>query len=283
MEEILVKCPAKINLSLDVIGKRNDGYHELQMIMQSVALYDEILIEKSSKGITVNCDNLLVPDGEKNICYKIASILFERYKLNGGININIKKQIPVAAGLAGGSTDAAGVIEGINSLYGLDMSIDEMLQIGKCVGADVPFCVYKGTALAKGVGEFLTRLNGVDAWVVLAKPDISVSTAGVFSEFKLDEIIKRPDTELMIKLINEGNLEGLAENMVNVLETVTIKKYPIISEIKNIMLEFGASGSLMSGSGPTVFGIFQSKSVGEKCYHRLRDYLKEVYFVKTVF
>lgn len=282
MDEIIVKCPAKINLSLDVIGKRNDGYHELEMIMQSVALYDEVILKKANNDIMVTCSNPMVPSGVNNICYKIAKILFEKYKLDGGITIEIKKQIPVAAGLAGGSTDAAGVIEGVNALYELNMTIEEMMEIGKSVGADVPFCIHKGTALARGIGEDITRLNSINVWVVLAKPDISVSTAAVFSGLKLSEIIKHPDTGLLTDYINDGEIEYLSENMVNVLETVTIKKYPVIAEIKNIMLEFGAIGSLMSGSGPTVFGIFDNRSIGEKCYHRLRDYLKEVYFVNTV-
>lgn len=281
MDKILVECPAKINLSLDVIGKREDGYHNLKMIMQSITLFDEVTLEKSSNNITISCNNSNIPVNKDNICYKVAKSMMEKYNLEGGIKILINKNIPIAAGLAGGSTDAAGVIKGINKLYNLNLSIDVMKQIGLSVGADVPFCISMGTALAEGVGEIITRLNPVKAWCVLAKPDISVSTGAVFGNLKINEIIKHPDTELLIEYINNNDLENLSENMVNVLETVTIKKYPIILEIKNIMMEFNALGSLMSGSGPTVFGLFDDRSAAEKCYHRLRDYLKEVYLVST--
>lgn len=281
MEKISIKCPAKINLSLDVIGKREDGYHELKMIMQSVALFDEVTLEKTDKNINILCDNANVPLDQGNICYKVAANMIEKYKLEGGINISIIKNIPIAAGLAGGSADAAGVIEGINILYELNLDISEMMELGLAVGADVPFCINKGTALATGIGEVITRLRPVKAWCVLAKPEVAVSTAGVFGELKLDEVVKRPNTEQLMEYIRENDLENLAQNMVNVLEIVTIKQQPIIFEIKNIMLEFNALGSLMSGSGPTVFGLFANKNAAERCYHRLIDYLKEVYIVST--
>jgi 4-diphosphocytidyl-2-C-methyl-D-erythritol kinase len=282
MERINIECPAKINLSLDVLGKRNDGYHELRMIMQSIDLYDEIILEKTSDGISICCDNKAVPTDQTNICYKVAVKLFEKYSIKGGINIKIIKRIPIAAGLAGGSADAAGVIEGINKLYELGMTTEEMFEAGLSVGADVPFCLLKGTALAEGIGEVLTPLKTLKAWCVIAKPNIAVSTASVFQEYREEEVKHHPDTELLIKLVKEGDLPVLAENMINVLESVTIKKYEIIDQIKNIMLQYGALGSLMSGSGPTVFGIFDSKATAEKCYHRLSDYLKEVYLTKTI-
>lgn len=281
MNNITLNCPAKINLSLDVIGKREDGYHDLKMIMQSVSLFDYVTLEKNHGTINISCDNNNIPLDKNNICYKAASKMMQKYEIPGGLNICINKNIPVAAGLAGGSTDAAGVIEGINQLYELNLDLDEMMKIGLTVGADVPFCLNKGTALAEGVGEIITKLNGVSAWCVLAKPDIAVSTASVFGSFRMDDVVKHPNTDMLIKFVNDGNLENLAENMVNVLETVTIKEYPIIFEIKNIMMEFDSLGSLMSGSGPTVFGLFQDKNKAEKCYHRLRDYLKEVYLVNT--
>lgn len=281
MNRVSVRCPGKINLSLDVVGKREDGYHELKMIMQSIGLYDEITIEKVENGIFVSGNKSNIPVGENNICYKVAKIMIDEYKLNGGLNIFINKNIPIAAGLAGGSTDAAGVIEGINELFGLNLTVDEMMKIGVRVGADVPFCIFKGTALAEGIGEKLTRLKEVKTWCVLAKPDIDVSTKSVFGSMKLDEVVKRPNTDLLLEYIDDNDLENLSQNMVNVLETVTMKQYPVIFEIKNIMMEFNALGSLMSGSGPTVFGLFHDKPTAEKCYHRLRDYLKEVYLVST--
>jgi 4-diphosphocytidyl-2-C-methyl-D-erythritol kinase len=267
---------------LDVLSRRDDGYHELDMIMQSVALYDEILLQKTQAGIEVCCSNSTVPQGQSNICYKAACRIFDLYDIKGGIKIQINKKIPIAAGLAGGSTDAAGVIEGINKLYDLGLDQQQMMELGKEIGSDVPFCIHKGTAIARGVGEKLEKLKNFNAWIVLAKPNISVSTATVFGDLKLGEIIKHPDTIKLIDYLEHEELELLAENMVNVLETVTIKKHPVIAEIKNIMLEFGAAGSLMSGSGPTVFGIFKDKISGEKCYHRLRDYLVEVYYVSTI-
>lgn len=283
MEAIRIKCPAKINLALDVIGKRSDGYHDLDMIMQTISLFDELTLKKTEEtGIFIDCINKDVPVDEHNICWRIARILFDRFGLSGGISIHINKTIPVAAGLAGGSADAAGVIIGINRLYELCLSEQDMMELGKMVGADVPFCIHRGTAQVQGIGEQITRLKSFKANIVLAKPDISVSTASIFNELKLDEIVKRPDMQLLIHSIEHSDLETLSENMVNVLETVTIKKHGIIEEIKNIMHQFGALGSLMSGSGPSVFGIFENKASAEKCYHRLRDYLKQVYLVEAV-
>lgn len=283
MEDILVKCPAKINLSLDVIGKREDGYHLLRMIMQAISLFDEVKIEKRKEGIKVNCNNQSIPQNSSNTAYKAAELMFEKYKLEGGVEIYIEKNIPVAAGLAGGSTDAAGVIKGIDRLFGLNISEEEMMETGLKVGADVPYCILGGTALAEGIGERLTPLNPVkDIWCLIAKPDISVSTKDVYGKLKIDEISRHPDTDQLIYYIQRNDIESLAKNMVNVLETVTIKDHPIIFEIKNIMMDYHALGSMMSGSGPTVFGLFDDRDLAEACYNRLRDYLKEVYLVKTI-
>lgn len=282
MEDILVKCPAKINLSLDVTGKRQDGYHLLRMIMQTISLFDEVRIEKRKDGIRVNCNNQSIPQNSSNTAYKAALLMFEQYKLQGGVEIYIEKNIPVAAGLAGGSADAAGVIKGINKLYNLNLKMEEMAEIGLRVGADVPYCLTGGTALAEGIGERLTPLKALkETWCLIAKPDISVSTAEVYGKLKVDEIFKHPNTEELIYYIQEGDVESLSHNMVNVLELVTIKEHPVIFEIKNIMVEYHAYGSLMSGSGPTVFGLFGDRESAEACYNRLRDYLKEVYLVKT--
>ncbi|MCX7883835.1 MAG: 4-(cytidine 5'-diphospho)-2-C-methyl-D-erythritol kinase [Caloramator sp.] len=282
MDEIKIICPAKINLSLDVTGKREDGYHFVKMIMQSISLEDVVTVRKIKDGIKIYCDSTDVPCNETNSAYKVAKLMFERYKIEGGVEILIDKKIPVAAGLAGGSTDAAGVIKGINILYDLNISLNDMMDLGVKIGADVPYCIIGGTALAEGIGEILTPIKPVEnLWCVLAKPQFAVSTREVYSRLKIDEIPKHPDINKLITYIEKKDYKNLAENMINVLETVTIKDYPVIFEIKNIMMEFEALGSLMSGSGPTVFGLFENKSSAERCYNRLRDYLKEVFLVKT--
>lgn len=281
MDNISVVCPAKINISLDVVGKREDGYHLLKTIMQNVELFDVITIEKISEGIELKCSKEWIPCDARNTAYKAARLMLEEFKLDSGVKINIEKRIPVAAGLAGGSTDAAGVICGINSLFNLNLSEKEMMDIGVKVGADVPFCIMQRTSLAEGIGEKLTPLTPLnDSWVILAKPPISVSTQYVYRNLKIQEITRHPDTERLMDYINKGDIKAVSKNMVNVLETVTIKDYPVIYEIKKMMMEFHALGSLMSGSGPTVFGIFKDKSTAEGCYNRLKDYLKEVYMVK---
>jgi 4-diphosphocytidyl-2-C-methyl-D-erythritol kinase len=281
MDKVLIKCPAKINLSLDVVGKLENGYHKLEMIMQSVALYDKVTLEKNDGGINIYCSNKNVPSDGNNTCHKAARSMKEKFGLPGGIDITIDKNIPIAAGLAGGSTDAAGVILGIDKLYDLNLSKNEMIDIGVKVGADIPFCISSGTAFVTGIGEVIKKLPLLGSWCVLAKPDISVSTAEVFKNFRMEEVLKHPDTETLLEYVNKGDIEQLSQNMINVLEIVTTKENPIILDIKNIMMEYDALGSLMSGSGPTVFGLFDDKNTAEKCYHRLRDYLKEVYLVRT--
>lgn len=280
MESIIVDSPAKINLSLDVVGKREDGYHLLEMIMQTISLYDKVRISKSSE-MMVTCNAQGVPCDKSNIVYKAAELMKNRYNIDENFKIEIEKNIPVAAGLAGGSTNGAAVIKGINELYSLNVSKDEMMEIGLKLGADVPFFFEGGTCLAEGIGEKLTKLSDVSCSIVVAKPPIFVSTKYVYQNLKLDEIVIHPNTKRLIEYIKENNIRHLADSMVNVLESVTIKEYPVIQEIKNIMLEFGALGSMMSGSGPSVFGIFEDIKDAQKCHNRLRDYIKEVYVVNT--
>lgn len=282
MNSIKIKCPAKINLSLDVVGKRQDGYHSVKMLMQSIGLFDELAVEKGNEGIRIYCDKISIPCNETNTTYKAAKLIIDKYGITDGADINIAKKIPVAAGLAGGSTDAAGVIYALNEIFGLHMTTEVMRDIGLKVGADVPFCISGGTSLAEGIGEILTPLKPLaGAWCVVAKPSVSVSTKDVYSRLKIDEIPKHPDTGRLIEYINRNDIKSLSLNMINVLENVTVKMHPVIFEIKNIMLEFDALGSIMSGSGPSVFGLFDNRNAAEKCYNRLRDYLKEVYLVKT--
>lgn len=282
MNTISLKCPAKINLSLDVVGKREDGYHLLRMIMQTVSLFDEITVTKGQDDIRVYCENVNVPSNESNIAYKAAKVMIDTYRLGGGVDIVINKNIPVAAGLAGGSTDAAGVIKAMDKLYSLNLGTKEMMDIGLRLGADVPYCISGGTALAEGIGERLTPIEPIkETWCLLAKPPVGVSTVEVYKSLKLDEVSVHPDTDRLITYIKNRDINRLASNMVNVLEAVTIKKHNVISEIKNIMMEFHALGSLMSGSGPTVFGLFDDEDLAKRCYNRLRECLREVYLVKT--
>lgn len=282
MDKVTVRCPGKINISLDVVGKREDGYHLLKTIMQNISLFDEVTVKKSDKGINIYCNNGNIPCDSSNIAYKAARIVLDKFNIKSGVDIIIEKRIPIAAGLAGGSTDAAGVIRAMNEIFELNMSIGDMMEIGIMIGADVPFCILQNTALAEGIGEALTLLIPLeDVWCVLAKPDISISTKEVYSKLKLDEIPRHPNTLRIKEYIEKKDIKNMALNMINVLETVTIKENPIIFNIKNIMMEFHALGSLMSGSGPAVFGIFEDRVSAERCYNRLRDYLKEVFLVTT--
>ena len=282
MDKVTIKCPGKINLSLDVVGVREDGYHLLKTIMQNISLFDEVTVKKTEGDINLYCNNGHVPCNSSNTAYKAASLIIDKYNIKAGVDIIIEKRIPIAAGLAGGSTDAAGVIKAMNELFELGMSDGEMMEIGIRIGADVPFCILESTALAEGIGEILIPLSPIeDVWCVLAKPDISISTKEIYTKLKIDEIPKHPNTLKLQEYIDKKDIHNIAQNMINVLETVTIRENPVIFDIKNIMMEFHALGSLMSGSGPTVFGVFEDKIAAEKCYNRLRDYLKEVFLVKT--
>lgn len=283
MDSLVLNANAKINLSLDVLGKRQDGYHEVRMIMQSINLHDEIFIEVVESGIDLTCNKTWIPSGNSNIAYKSAALLMKKYPISKGVKIRINKNIPVAAGLAGGSTDAAAVLKGMNNLFSLGISDDELMVLGKEIGADVPFCLMGGTALAEGIGEKLTCLSPFnDISVVLAKPRVSVSTAWVYGNLNLEKITSRPDTNFLLKAIDNKDIIGLAKNMRNVLEDVTVDKYPVIEEIKDVLVKNGALGSLMSGSGPTVFGIFEDKHSAKKAYSSLRNEKWECYIAETL-
>ncbi|SEF38699.1 4-diphosphocytidyl-2-C-methyl-D-erythritol kinase [Caloramator fervidus] len=283
MESISLKCPAKVNLSLDVVGKREDGYHLLRMINQSVSLYDYIKVEKFKKGIVVTSNKYDIPLDSSNTCYKAAKCILEKFQIDSGVKIHIEKNIPYGAGLGGGSSDAAGVIKAMKELFNLNMSLEDMMNIGVLVGADVPYCIVNRTSLVEGIGEVVTPIEKIeDLYIVIAKPKVNISTKEVYSKLKLDEINKRPDIDKLLNYIKAKNYKMLASNMVNVLETVTLVEYPILNEIKNIMLEFNAEGSIMTGSGSAIIGVFQDKKQAEICYNRLRDYLKDVFLVKTV-
>lgn len=262
MKKTEVKAQAKINLTLDVLEKRADGYHEVEMVMQSIELSDTVVIEeKPERGIEVFSDNPLLPGGEENIAYRAAKLLTDMAGFDKGIRITIKKNIPLAAGLAGGSADAAAVLKGINSLFELGLTGRELAEKAALIGSDVPFCIMGGTSLARGRGEILTRLPDVpEIWVVLAKPPLEVSTAEIYRHFKLHRVSTRPSTTAMIEAIETGSVNSIIANLANVLEQVTLNRYPVVAEVKKAMLEAGAAGVLMSGSGPTVFGICGSRN-----------------------
>ncbi|MTI69381.1 MAG: 4-(cytidine 5'-diphospho)-2-C-methyl-D-erythritol kinase [Firmicutes bacterium] len=274
---------AKINLALDVIGKRNDGYHELRMIMQQVNLKDKITIKERKKDVVIKCDNPLVPTDESNLVYKAYEILKNKFNIDKGIYIEIEKNIPVAAGLAGGSSNAAAVLKGLNKLWNLNLADKELMDIAVNIGADVPYCIMGKTALAEGIGEKLTKLPSFsDKFILLTKPNIEVSTAYVYKNLNFKEIDKRPDVFSIIEAMNNNDLNFVANNMINVLENVTTKEYSIINEIKQTMVKYNALGSLMSGSGPTVFGIFDNEKDIKKCRDKLKEEFKEVFIAKTL-
>lgn len=281
LDTLLIKAMGKINLSLDVLRKRDDGYHEVRMIMQTVNLYDELLISQNQNGkIDINCDKKWLPCNENNLIYKAAKLLLDSANENRGVKIELTKRIPVAAGMAGGSSDAAATLVGLNKFFNLGYSLEELRILGVKIGADVPYCIMGGTALSEGIGEILTPLKGApECFVVLAKPDINVSTKYVYENLHADTLKVHPDIDGMVESIKRGDLRLIADKMGNVLETVTIQKYPIISKMKESLLKDGAMNSLMSGSGPTVFGLFTDK---KKATIAL-NHLKKQGFVKQGF
>lgn len=274
---IKIKAPAKINLTLDVTGRRNDGYHNLEMVMQTISVYDEleisILPENPEKPIIFNMDKEL-PDKippEKNLVYKAASVMKEKYNIKNSFNIFLKKNIPAAAGLAGGSTDCAATLTAINRLCQLGLTDEELCQTGVSLGADVPYCIKKGTMLSQGIGDILSPLPALgQIWLVLINPGISVSTAYVYKHLELDKFPCHPGTDKMIKAIQDNNIQHIASCLFNVMETVTIKEYPVLDEIKKYLSDNGAEGALMSGSGPTIFGIFENDDKAKAAYHKAK-------------
>lgn len=268
-----IEGKAKINLTLDILGKRPDGYHEVAMIMQSVALHDTLSLEKMREGIGLKINVPWMKADESNLVWKAAALVQERCGLKGGVNIHLTKRIPVAAGLAGGSADAAAVLRGMDRLYGLGLSDEELCALGAELGSDIPFCLMGGTMLSTGRGEVLRRLKGMPtAWVVLAKPRVSVSTAWAYQNYDDQGAERHPDNELVEKKIIAQDLKAMAPLLCNVLESVTIKKYEVIERYKKLMLEKGALVSMMSGSGPTVFGLTAKK--GEAL--RIAGFLRHV-------
>lgn len=278
MGNILIKkTPAKINLTLDVTGKLENGYHTLSMIMQSIDVCDELSFEKTADETILFSMNKELPDkipAEKNLVYKAAKLMKDTFKIDGGFKIHLTKNIPAAAGLAGGSSDCAATLIGINELCGLGLDIEKLCEIGVKLGADVPFCIRKGTMLAEGIGEILTPLTPLTGIpVLLIKPNISISTPYVYKHLKLNKLDYHPDNKAVISYIKDKNIKKIAASLSNVLETVTIPENPIIAELKRYLTEIGAIGSLMSGSGPTTFGIFKNMETAKKAYEKAKaDY-----------
>lgn len=274
MEDTLqLKAYAKINLALDVVGKREDGYHEVRMIMQTVKLYDKLtfrLLEEDAIRLKTNVGFL--PCDENNLIYKAVQCLKEQYHVKQGMEIDLYKCIPVAAGMAGGSTDCAAALIGASKLFGLHLDKQTLMKIGVRLGADVPYCIMRGTALSEGIGEILTPLPSIpDCRILIAKPPVGVSTKFVYEHLDGQGIEIHPDVDGMIQAIREGNLLGITDRMGNVLENVTIPECPVIDQIKNCMIEQGALNAMMSGSGPTVFGIYEDREKAEKTKRIIQD------------
>ncbi|MGN0419209.1 MAG: 4-(cytidine 5'-diphospho)-2-C-methyl-D-erythritol kinase [Acetatifactor sp.] len=272
METLKLNAYAKINLGLDVIGRLPNGYHEVKMIMQSVGICDELTFEKQPSGITVTTDSGELPTDENNLIYRAAKLLLDTCSVKEGVRIHLTKRIPIAAGMAGGSTDAAATLKAVNQLFRFGKTKEELMELGVKIGADVPYCILGGTALAEGIGERLTPLPPMpDCHLLVAKPDINVSTKYVYTTLDAAPILFHPDIDGMTAAIFAGDLTGITAKLGNVLETVTVPAHPIISKIKEKFLELGSDGVLMSGSGPTVFGIFSDKTAAEKAYASMKQ------------
>lgn len=274
ISHLRLKAYGKINLGLDVLGRRENGYHDVKMIMQTVGLHDRIeLYRKEEPGIAIQSNLFYLPDNEQNLAYKAAKLLMEEFDIHEGLSIHLRKFIPVAAGMAGGSTDAASVLFGVNKMFGLGLSREELMERGVKLGADVPYCILRGTALSEGIGEKLTPLPPMpQCQVLIVKPGISVSTKMVYECLDAMELRKEdhPDIDGMVEAIRQGDLRKVAGKFGNVLELVTAGKYPVIGQIKQVMMEEGAVNAMMSGSGPTVFGLFTSPAAARRAYESLR-------------
>ncbi len=277
---------AKINIGLDVLRRRADGYHEVKMIMQTVDIYDELVLERRKQpGIELRMDNSELPSGGDNLICRAADLLFREKKITGGVNISLTKRIPIAAGMAGGSADAAAALRGVNELFDLGYSLTELQALGVGLGADIPYCLAGGTMLSEGIGEILTPLPAPPAaHLVIAKPDINVSTAFVYGNLHADRLAWHPDIDGMIVALQKGDLDGITDRLGNVLETVTVKAHPVIEQIRELLRKQGAENALMSGSGPTVFGIFKEKETAARAAEAVeRGRLAKQIFVTTFY
>src|SRR5690625_4666036 len=279
---VFEKAPAKINLSLDVLGKRDDGYHDVEMIMTTIDLYDRIELDTLKEDkIKVSIWSRYVPNDERNLAYKAAAALKKKYSIPQGVHIRIEKNIPVSAGLGGGSSDAAAVLRGLNKLWSLNLPLEELATIGATIGSDIPFCVYGKTAIEKGRGEIIERLpSPPTCWVVLAKPDIGVSSRNIFKKYIHKE---RPhSTQKVINSLERNQFLNLCRTINNVLEEVTFELYPEVEQMKSKMIKYGATGVLMSGSGPTIYGLVKQHGKAKRIYNGMRGFCDEVYVVRLL-
>ncbi len=283
IDKLTLRSYAKVNFALDVLRRREDGYHEVKMVMQTIGLYDQIQVKTCSDGIRITCNLSYLPVDKKNLAYQAAQAFFERTGQRGGAEIYLEKQIPVAAGLAGGSGNAAAVLLALNKLYQTGLSKQELAEIGLAIGADVPYCIYGGTMLAEGIGEQLTRLTPMPhLYVVLVKPKRSISTKKVYGMLDMKQVTGHPDITGMIQAIEQGNRKEIAIRMFNVLQQVTEHMYPKIKEICSALMELGAEGTIMSGSGPTVFGVFEQEKAAQSAYQKIRSHYQDVFFTETI-
>ncbi len=285
MDRIELKALGKINLGLDVLGRRENGYHDVRMVMQTVYLYDQITIKKRRRsGIGIETNLYYLPVNENNLAYRAAKLLMDEFRIEDGISIRLNKHIPVAAGMAGGSSNAAAVLFGMNRIFGLGLTMEELMKRGVTLGADVPYCIMRGTVLAEGIGEVLTPLAPMPkCFVLLAKPPVAVSTKLVYEKLDSQEIEKHPDIDGIIEGLEEQSLAKITASMGNVLERVTALEYPVIDKIKNMMKTAGALNAMMSGSGPTVFGIFEDKNRARAAAQKIKEtqLTKQVYVVNV--
>lgn len=279
---ITISAPAKVNLTLDIKGKRPDGYHELETVMHQINLLDIITIEKQETGIEVVTSSELVIDDETNLAYRAAALILEKYNCQAGVKINIQKNIPVGAGLAGGSTDAAAVLKGIRQLFDLPVDDRTLHEIGLALGSDVPFCLQGGTALATGRGEVLGMLpDSLVLTMVIVKPPYQVSTAEVYKAFRLEQVKRFPDTNAFIESWCNCDMIGMCDHMENVLESVTEEQYAEIKTIKNQLVQLGAIKSIMSGSGPSVLAIFDQLAPAARAFEIIKKTCQETYIVSS--
>lgn len=281
--EIIEKAPAKINLGLDALYKRKDGYHELEMIMASVDLADRLLFEELPENeIVIETDSSFLPVDRRNHVYQAAELLKRTFNLTQGVKITIEKRIPVAAGLAGGSSDCAAALRGLNRLWGLELSLEELAELGSQIGSDVPYCIHGGTAFVTGRGEKIEFLPSMpQCWVVLVKPRMSVSTSSIFGSLSFNSI-QHPDIAGIRQAVETDDYQLMTEKIGNALEGVTIKRHPVIQQIKDRMINYGADAALMSGSGPTVFALCEKKTRAQRIYNGLKGFCDEVYLVRTL-
>ena len=280
-DKMYVKAYGKVNLGLDVLRRREDGYHEVKMIMQTVSIYDGLDFEKTDSGkIEIESNVFFVPTDESNLIYKAAKLLFDEYGIASGLKITLKKFIPVSAGMAGGSTDAAATLFAVNRMFDLKLSLKQLMEYGVKLGADIPYCLMRGTALSEGIGEKLTRLpTMVQCPVLIAKPPVNVSTKFVYENLHIEQVKAHPDIDGMIEAIKEQDIDKIAAKMGNVLENVTVKEYPQIQELKQMMMDTGAINAMMSGSGPTVFGLYRTE---EEAY-KAKEIVKESGIARQVY